>query len=54
MNNLYQSPGHQQVVKELKEELKRLQAELGDDPDNVGDRPNLGDLAPGRSSSIKK
>jgi arylsulfatase A-like enzyme len=46
MNNLYDSPRHRHVVEELKAELKRLQAELGDDPDDVGDRPNMGDLAP--------
>jgi arylsulfatase A-like enzyme len=41
MNNVYNDPAYQNVVKELKRELKRLQAELGDDPQDTGENPRL-------------
>ena len=44
MRNLYQSPAHQQILSDLKAELKRLQKELGDDPNDIGDRPRIGGL----------
>jgi arylsulfatase A-like enzyme len=46
MDNVYKDPEHQQLVKELKQELLRLQTELGDDPDDLGDNPNIGELVP--------
>jgi arylsulfatase A-like enzyme len=46
MNNVYDDPRYRQTVKKLKRELKRLQTELGDDPNDIGDRPDIGDLAP--------
>jgi arylsulfatase A-like enzyme len=46
MNNVYDDPDYKNVVKILKEELRRLQNELGDDPRDVGDNPRLGALAP--------
>ncbi len=46
MNNLYQDPRYQTILGDLKEELYRLQNELGDDPADIGDRPNIGGLAP--------
>jgi arylsulfatase A-like enzyme len=46
MNNVYNDPEYQQVVSDLKDELNRLQVELGDDPDDIGDHPNIGDLEP--------
>jgi arylsulfatase A-like enzyme len=46
MNNIYNDPKHKNLVNELKKELKRLQTELGDDPQDIGDHPNLGDLGP--------
>jgi len=46
MNNLYNDPSQQEIIADLKRELKRLQTELGDDPKDVGDHPNMGDLAP--------
>jgi len=46
MNNVYEDSAYKNVTKKLKQELKRLQRELGDDPQNIGDRPNIGDLAP--------
>jgi arylsulfatase A-like enzyme len=48
MNNVYDDPGYRDVVKKLKKELKRLQSDLGDDPNDVGNNPRLGDLAPNR------
>ena len=45
MNNLYGNPDYEQVVDELKKELIRLQTELGDDPADIGDNPNIGELA---------
>ncbi len=45
MNNVYDDPKYQTIVKTLKKELKRLQKELGDDPKDVGDNPNIGALA---------
>ncbi|MHC4911926.1 MAG: sulfatase/phosphatase domain-containing protein [Planctomycetota bacterium] len=44
MNNIYDDPKHESLVKELKKELKRLQMELEDDPDDIGDNPKIGDL----------
>jgi arylsulfatase A-like enzyme len=46
MNNIYDDPKHKDLINELKKELKRLQTELGDDPKDIGDYPNLGDLGP--------
>ena len=46
MNNVYDEPAYQHVVKDLKKELKRLQNELGDDPDDIGNKPWFGDLSP--------
>jgi arylsulfatase A-like enzyme len=46
MNNLYDNPDYRKVVKKLKKELNRLQTELGDDPKDIGDKPNIGALAP--------
>lgn len=46
MNNVYDDPDYNNVVKKLKKELKRLQNELGDDPKDIGDNPRLGALAP--------
>lgn len=46
MNNVYDDPEYKQVVKELKQELKRRQTELGDDPADIGNNPNLGELSP--------
>ncbi|MHC4131677.1 MAG: sulfatase-like hydrolase/transferase [Planctomycetota bacterium] len=46
MNNVYNDPEYKQLVTELKKELKRLQTELGDDPKDIGDYPNGGDLGP--------
>ncbi len=36
MNNVYHEPEYKGVVKQLKQELKRLQTELDDDPADVG------------------
>jgi arylsulfatase A-like enzyme len=44
MNNLYENPDYKQVAEDLKKELNHLQAELGDDPGNNGNNPNIGDL----------
>jgi arylsulfatase A-like enzyme len=44
MNNLYDHPDYQDKVAELKTQLTRLQTELGDDPDDIGDHPNIGEL----------
>ena len=44
MNNLYGKPGHEAITEKLKKELVRLQTELGDDPNDIGDKPNLGVL----------
>jgi arylsulfatase A-like enzyme len=46
MNNLYDDPEYRPIVKELKQELERLQRELGDDPNDVGDNPRLGGITP--------
>ena len=46
MNNLYNSPDHQQLLNELKMELERLRIELEDDPNDIGDQPDIGELAP--------
>jgi arylsulfatase A-like enzyme len=46
MNNVYYDPKYKQTVEELKKELKRLQDELDDDPNDNGDKPNTGLLAP--------
>jgi arylsulfatase A-like enzyme len=45
MDNVYDDPEYRAKAKVLKEELKRLQTELGDDPDDKGDKPNIGELA---------
>jgi arylsulfatase A-like enzyme len=37
MNNVYSDSNYEPIVAELKKELKRLQQELGDDPDDHGD-----------------
>jgi len=44
MNNLYDHPEYQDKVAELKAELTRLQTDLGDDPVDIGDNPNIGEL----------
>ena len=44
MNNIYNDPKYENLIKELKKELKRLQMELGDDPDDIGNNPRIGDL----------
>ena len=41
INNLYNDPSYTSLVKKLKRELKRLQDELGDDPNDVGDNPRV-------------
>jgi hypothetical protein len=46
MNNVYDDPDYQKIVKKLKRELKRLQTELKDDIKDIGDNPNMGDLSP--------
>jgi hypothetical protein len=46
MNNVYDEADYKNVVKKLKKELRRLQNELGDDPEDIGDNPRLGALAP--------
>ena len=45
MNNLYSDPVYENVVKDLKEEMYRLQKELGDDPADDGSKPNIGELS---------
>lgn len=42
MNNVYDDPDYENVVKKLKKELKRLQSELRDAPRDIGDNPRLG------------
>ena len=42
MKNLYEDPAYAATVKDLKAELARLQAELKDDPDDVGAHPRTG------------
>jgi arylsulfatase A-like enzyme len=42
MNNLCNNPDYRDVVQKLKKELKRLQNELADDPDDIGDKPRPG------------
>ena len=54
MKNLYQSPGHQPVIRELEAELKRLEKELGDDPKDVGHRPRVGQALEERTSLESK
>jgi len=44
MNNLWNDPDQQDLFMELKTEMYRLQVELGDDPDDIGDNPNIGEL----------
>jgi len=46
MNNLYGNPEYQEITKQLKSELIRLQNELDDDPSDDGSNPNLGKLGP--------
>ena len=46
MNNVYDHPEYQAIVQRLKQEMARLQTELGDDPDDVGDHPYIGKLEP--------
>ena len=45
MNNLYGRTEHQSIQRSLEAELKRLQAELEDDPADVGDNPDIGNLS---------
>jgi arylsulfatase A-like enzyme len=45
MKNLYHHPEYQDIVMTLKNELARLQSDLDDDPANMGDKPNIGELA---------
>ena len=45
MNNLYNDPEYKGIVAELKNKLHQLQSELGDDPTDTGDKPNIGGLA---------
>ncbi len=42
MNNVYDDPRYAEVVQRLKRELVRLQKELGDDPNDLGDHPRTG------------
>ena len=44
MNNVYNDPNYKKVAEELKEELKRLQNNLADNPKDIGDNPRLGVL----------
>ena len=44
MDNVYVHPDYQDVVVDLKKELHRLQTELGDTKEDVGDFPNIGEL----------
>lgn len=46
MNNLYNDPNQSALIAELKGEIKRLQAELGDDLADDGSRPSMGTLKP--------
>jgi arylsulfatase A-like enzyme len=52
MHNLANNPAHRDKFNQLKAELFRLQAELGDDPDNKGDRPDIGEQNLRRSSRV--
>jgi arylsulfatase A-like enzyme len=45
MDNVYDHPDYQEVAKVLKEKLYQLQSELGDNRQDVGDLPNIGELA---------
>ena len=45
MMNVYDHLDYQAVIIKLKEELNRLQTELGDKKEDVGDFPNIGELA---------
>lgn len=42
LRNEYDNPEYAQTVKDLKQELTRLQRELKDDPGDVGNRPRTG------------
>jgi arylsulfatase A-like enzyme len=44
INNLYNSPKHQDIIKELKAKLRQLQAKYQDDPNDIGDNPDIGNL----------
>lgn len=44
MHNLAEMPAHREKFQELKAELNRLQAQVGDDPANKGDQPDIGNL----------
>jgi arylsulfatase A-like enzyme len=46
MNNVYNDPLYSDIATDLKNELNRLQNELGDDPENIGNKPEIGPLAP--------
>ncbi len=46
MLNVYEEEAYAPVVTALKKEIKRLQAVLDDRPDDTGDHPDLGELAP--------
>lgn len=43
---LANDPAHRDRFNQPKAELFRLQAELGDSPDNKGDRPDIGEPKP--------
>jgi hypothetical protein len=45
MENLYQHPDYQDLVTQLKKELIQLQTQLGDHPDDIGNKPNIGGLS---------
>lgn len=42
MHNVYSDPEYSSRVKRLKQEIKRLQAQYRDDPEDIGDRPRTG------------
>lgn len=42
MNNVYNDPAYRDIVRQLKTELKRLQNELADDPNDLGNNPRTG------------
>ena len=46
MLNLYGDPDQQILIKQLKDQIKRLQLELGDDPFDDGSHPRMGALKP--------
>jgi arylsulfatase A-like enzyme len=46
MENLYGKPGSEELTQKLKEKLFQLQSDLGDKKEDVGEFPNIGELAP--------